>query len=302
MTYLIRGASEADGTRKDFLIRDRKIVYSAKGMGHLKSMELNCAGFLITPSRVAVDDSILQSRDFSTGKDKFIELQRLGITTILAVCSVQSERDLRQQLKQARHHLINSSLDYVIGISFPMRKLTPGFIRLCRRERVPFVLAVIESAADLEAVTWPWIRDALFWYRLAIVPDWRKLHDLSERHRSKLERNWRKIAVKHDIPTIADFPCQRTILRKAWLRKIGISPHKGELRIGSDLDYNLFRSGSLADPVELHYDKNSFPDVVVLRGKLMKAGKTVYYRPGFGKEVSIRVPGYLTSYPGRMNL
>lgn len=298
MTYMIRGAAVGKGSGRNYLIRDRKIAYSGQSLNcSLNTIALNCEGFYIAPARVAVDESILEIDDFSRCKEKFIELQRQGVTTILAICQVERERDLKRKLKEARHRLINSSLDYVIGISFPMRKITPDLVRLCRRERVPCVFASIESEEDLGAVTWAWIRDALFWYRLAILPDWRKLSDMPPRKQTKLHKKWRKLADTFDIPTMSDIPRERSFLQKDLLRKIGVSPYKGELKPGSDLDYNLFESRSLADPMELHYDKNRFPDVVVLRGRLMKAGKTVYFRPGFGKEVSVRVPGYLTFYP-----
>jgi hypothetical protein len=153
----------------------------------------------------------------------------------------------------------------------------------------------MKEETDFEAVQWQWIREAAFPYRMAIVPDWDTLRT-SERHLVKLQRKWRNFAANKDIPTLPSFLTDRTILTKPVLRKIGISPLKGELYRGGDLDYNLYENGSLDDSFYLHYDKNSIPDVVVLRGKVMKAGRTVYYRPGFGNEISVRTPGFLTSY------
>lgn len=296
MSYLIRGANELNGAKKDFLIRDRKIVYKGKNLDHLKSLSLNCGGFFITPGRVGMDLSMIRNEEDALCKNRFIEWQRIGCTTMLVVCPLENEQDLREKLRKTRHRMINSSVDYVIGVSFPMGKLTPSFVRLCKLEKIPFIFAKVGSEEELGAVDWPWIRNALFSYRLTIVPD-TKHFPLQGRALMKWMKHWQALAAQYDIPTLVDFPEEEMFLTKAATRKIGISPFKGELRTGFDLDYNLYESTSLADPLELHYDKDSVPDVVVLRGKLMKAGKTVYYRPGFGKEVTVRVPGYLAYYP-----
>ncbi|HEX6922791.1 MAG TPA: hypothetical protein VF149_03115 [Bacillales bacterium] len=293
--YLIKGVNVPNGDRKDFLIRERKIAYVSDKLDRLKHKGLNCQGFSIRPGKVAVDFSILHAEDPSMFKKKMIEWQRSGFTTLLVVCSVESERKLKQTLKLARHQMINSSIDYVVGISFPMRKLTPSLVRMCRREKVPFIFASMDSKKDMEGATWSWIRDALFSYPLTIVPDWQGL-SLSKKRLLKLKNVWREFAGKNDIPTTTEFPEDGGILPKKILRKIGISPLKGEIHTGCDLDYNLFENASLADGNQLHYDGESIPDIVVLRGKLMKAGQTIYYRPGFGKEISVRVPGYLTNW------
>ncbi|HEX7066545.1 MAG TPA: hypothetical protein VF199_15855 [Bacillales bacterium] len=294
--YVIKGANGLNGERKDFLIRESKIAYIANNLDKLKHVDLDCRGFSIEPGRVAVDLSILNAPNFSGFRAKVIQWQQLGCTTVLVVCPVKHESELCQQLRKARHRMINSSIDYVVGISVPMRKLTPVLVRLCRREKVPFIFATVDAETDLEAVTWPWIRDALFAYRLTITPDWRGM-DVPHKKISKLKERWMELAGKNDIPTITDFPENEGILAGPILRKIGISPFKGELRTGCDLDYNLYENASLADDSDHDYDRESHPDIVVLRGKVMKAGKTVYYRPGFGKEIFVRVPGYLTTYP-----
>lgn len=295
MTYLIKGAREANGESKDLLIHGCKVAYKAKSLNRLKHVQMNCGGFLITPGRVMIDFSILQESDFSLYKKRMIELERLGCTTVLVVCEVTCEEKLLQQLKKARHHMINSSIDYVIGISVPLKKLTSTLVRRCKREKIPFIFTSVESELDFDTVKWAWIREALFPYRMAIVPDWNAFGG-TKREMIKLQRKWYDLATAHDISTFDLLPENETILTKPALRKIGISPLKGELYRGGDLDYNLYGNGSLDDCVHLHYDKNSIPDVVVLRGKVMKAGRTVYYRPGFGNEISVRTPGLLTTY------
>lgn len=298
MSYLIKGASGPNGLTKEFLIRERKIAYIARRMERERTFEMNCDGFYIVPAGVRVDHSMVASRAYTDRKKKFIEWQRQGTTIVLIVCPLQYEKDLESCLRKARHLMINSSIDYVIGVSFPLHKLTPSFIRQCVCKKIPFVQAVVHEQNDLNKVTWEWIRNAHHSYRFPIVPDWSKLN-LDSKQRKKLNDQWLSIANRMDIPTISHFPNNEGMLNKEAKRKIGIAPFKGELRTGCDLDYNLYKSTSLADPTHFLYDKDSEPDVVVLRGKLMKAGESVHYRPGYGKEITVRVPGYLASYPDK---
>lgn len=295
MAYLIQGAREAGGDRENFFVRNKKIAYMSKGKRRFKHMKVDCSGFVITPGRVGTDLSIMDIGDTESFKNRCTEWQERGCTTVLTVCSVSYEKQVKRQLRKARHHMINSSMDYVIGVSFPMRKLTPSFVRICKREQVPFIIASLDNESDIDTVAWPWIRNELFPYRPVIVPDFRKLQD-SGKELDKLWEKWRQLAQGHELSTLSTLPNDGDILTHKTLRKIGISPLKGELLIGADLDYNLYQDGPLADYSPFYYDEHKAPDIVVAKGKVMKAGGDVFFRPGFGQEISVRVPGHFTTY------
>ncbi|HET7629274.1 MAG TPA: hypothetical protein VFK44_12950 [Bacillales bacterium] len=295
--YIIKGAETTRDSALAFLADGGKVACITEYLRYLKHVRMNCDGFAIRPGKVAVDGTLLQLDDY---KERLTQWQRKGVTTVLVLCDIEKDADLRESLKHARHRLINSSIDYVIGVSYPMRKITPSFIRLCKREKVPFLLARVYEESDVSAVAWEWIRDAQFPYRFPIVPDFGTCSSYDRSTKSPLS-DWLETAKHNQIRTWAGFDNECPMLSKKALRMIGIAPLKGELRAGGDLDYVLYRRGRLADPNELPYheegdNQERNPDVVVLRGRLMKAGKTVYYRPGYGKEIPIRVPGFLTYY------
>lgn len=290
MSYLLTNVKETDGVNRDFYIKEGKISYTGMELSRLKAMRMNGAGFTITPGRVAVDFSLMKINDFSLYKKRMIAHQRQGCSTILTVYPLTPGEPFKRQLKKARHHMINSSIDYVIGVSLPLRELTPTFVRACKREKIPFIFTDVDTLTDFDRIPWSRIRDAMFPYRPVIVPNWFNI-DL---HAARTL--WRTICDEHDIPTLFSIPHDREILTMKMRKKIGISPLKGELRTGGTADYNLYQTACIAGADHVHYDKKYIPDVVVLNKKVMKAGPHIYYRPGFGREIVIRVPGYFAFY------
>ncbi|MCZ0754454.1 hypothetical protein [Anoxybacillus sp. J5B_2022] len=82
----------------------------------------------------------------------------------------------------------------------------------------------------------------------------------------------------------------------AVLKKIGIYPQKGDLRIGGEVDYNLYAhiSSKVAETFVVDYDKH-VPVITVHNGKVMKAGDELFFQPGFGRERVVRAPGMFTA-------
>lgn len=295
MAYSIQGVYDSGGEQKNFFVKDKKIAYVSKAKRRFKSMKVDCRGFVISPGQVGADFSMMEMGDPESFQNRCMKWQGRGCTTVLVVCDVPYEKQLPWQLKKARRHMAKSSLDYVLGVSFPMRHLTSSFVRACKREQVPFIMASLNHESDMDAVAWPWIRNEMFPYHPVIVPDFRRRKDF-EQGGDPLWAQWQQLAASYELSTLARPVRDGEILSIQSLRKIGISPLKGELLIGADIDYNLYREGPLADSSSFHYDKPQGPDIVVERGKVMKAGSDVFFHPGFGKEISIRVPGHFTTY------
>lgn len=299
LTYIITGTRREDRTGKAFIVRNEKITYVAETDQRLKHLKMNCSGFYIEPGKVTVDRTLLQLKNFTLYKQRMIQLQRVGCTTLLVLCPADYEKQLKTQLKKARHHMINSSIDYVLGVSFPMRKLTPSLIRTCKREKVPFILAELKEPNDLYDLSWQWIRESLFPYSIPIVPDWSKVSEtMSKRKLLKLKQEWKEITDTYNIPSLPAIPEDQHAFSKAALKKIGIYPHKGTLRSGCDLDYNLYWNKAMTGEGGEDYDKlnSKEPAVVVSRGKILKAGNKINFSPGSGREVIIDVPGFFTTF------
>ena len=97
------------------------------------------------------------------------------------------------------------------------------------------------------------------------------------------QQKWKDFIRNYKIPNYVPFPDEHERFGKDLCKLIGLFPTKGELLVGSDVDYNLYDH---KDPIE-----SSLPKVVVLRGRVIKADDRISYIPGYGREIKIKMPG-----------
>src|SRR5690606_23704187 len=111
------------------LIKNEKIDYISDKLNRLNYMRSNLSEFLLTPGHVMLNYSFANLIPFKNFKDEMINtyLQN-GCTTLLVICEVKSERELSKVITNTRNNLLNSPIDYYIGIQIPLKKLTPSLI------------------------------------------------------------------------------------------------------------------------------------------------------------------------------
>jgi hypothetical protein len=258
-------------------------------------MRMEIGDMIVTPGHVMVDFSFQQPRTFAQFKQYVQQsLIKNGCTTLLAVCDVPSEQELASALHKLRQHLLNSPIDYFIGVKVPARMLTPSFVLACRRWKIRIIFVEIEESDALHSVPWYWIADIMKTAPLTFVPCWP-----NEKRMKKQEAAWRNLLAAHHIPFIP-FPLrERTPLELNILKKIGIYPQKGDLRIGGEVDYNLYRreamSRLVAETLIVDYD-NHVPVITVHKGRLLKVENQFYFYPGFGTERIIRAAGTFVAH------
>lgn len=251
--------------------------------------------FLLTPGHVMLDFSFQQPRTFSEFK-QYVQhhLIARGCTTLLAVCDVVYEKQLPKALQQLRQHLLNSPIDYFIGVKIPLRTLTPSFVRTCKRLKIPVIFIDLQGDEVLHDIPWSWIYEALYAYPLTFVPHW-----MNNERSKKLEALWCEVLYANRLPFVPFSLQERTPLSLDVLKKIGIYPQKGDLRIGGEVDYNLYEHELLSRLVAqneiVDYD-NHVPVITVHKGRLLKVQEQFFFYPGFGKERTIRAPGMFSAY------
>jgi hypothetical protein len=278
---------------KSYLVHNNMITYIADRPLRMKRMKLNLSGFKLQPGYVMADFSINSIETEEHLTDRLTRLTEKGCTTMLTTFSINYEREFSNHLKTLRQLLRTSTIDYVIGLSLPVKKLTPSLIRKCQRDKLPFVLVDVYNEDELDEVTWEWIRNANFPYVVQIIPNWKL--NLPDKKLNQLQQRWNKLAKEKQIATISPFPAEHLPLQKHQLQQLGIYPQKGVLTIGSELDYVLYREDNEVTSVDEHdnvyYDKKEAPLVVVRKGTIIKHGEDNHYQPGAGQEIVVIRPG-----------
>lgn len=281
MKYILENVKKREGNsfrKLSLLVDGSKISYVNNRIERLKHVRMNTSGFYLSAGKIMNDFVLGKEIDYKQFKERVNELIKMGCTTVVTYCEIPYERQFTKCMKRTRHNMINCSIDYIVGIKIRSQLLTPSLIRKCKQEKVPIILVEIESHIELEEVIWERVKEALNHYQVLIIPI-RK----GENGDQKTEENWRKYIAKKNILTYISFPQAHTAFDKNLCKLIGLYPRKGELLVGSDVDYNLYHENETNNHV--------CPNVVVLRGKVLKVNDQIHYQPGFGQEVKIKVPG-----------
>jgi hypothetical protein len=299
MTYIIENVHLLKGQAKsdtNLLVDGARIIAAKLSFKQYNYMRMDTDAYIMTPTHVLFDPGFPSAYSFKEKKDYYLKNFLLrGSTLLLTAYKVEYERELELVVKQARKDLIDSPIDYVLCISIPARLLTPAFIRKCKRARIPAIFVRILDIAELDRIPWGWVKEALFPYNSPIIPI---LPDSKNpRQKQNQVESWSKRMKREGVPAVlSDLPEQNPISRSV-LKQIGIFPNKSNLHSGGELSYNLYRKNPetvLLDEDGLFAAQAGSLAVTVSKGKVIRAGNEVYYRPGKGENVIIKTPGFFT--------
>lgn len=292
LNYIIEDAnvvSDLGITIASFLIDDYKISHYGKSLQKYQGMRMNVSKYFMTPGHVIADFSLLNCENIVDYRKQLTNLIVKGCTLALVPCYIQYESEFEKKIRAARHAMINSTIDFVIGVQIPLEKLTPGIIRLCKRHKLPYIITEINEHTNIYSIPWGWIREAQFQFQVPIYPLW-NIEDYKE---LKIQmESWEQVTSSHYIPTYLRFPTDLRLVPKVIRKQIGIYPKKGDLFIGNELDYNLYEYAN--------YDK-IVPLITVHKGKVIKVNDEVNLYPGFGQELNIKLPGLFASIDSMTN-
>jgi hypothetical protein len=247
----------------------------------------------MTPSYVLLDTRIPLNASFQEFRKYMVENFLLkGCTTLLTYSSITYESELTEKIKETKTALISSPIDFLISVKVSLRLLTPSFIRKCKKERIPAIFIEVEDLDELTNIPWGWIREALFPYNCPLVP-------IISNHLKKDARRalskWKDIMENEKIPAILEEMQEDQPLSFPVLNKIGLYPQKASLLHGAEVSYNLYlkaREIINVDEVELFHYHSDRLLVTVNKGKVVRAGEEVLFKPGYGEYVRVRTPSY----------
>jgi len=274
------------------IIEGDKIIQRTDKQPFLNISKMNVDGCFIQPGLAFYEPEFGQFyKNLQERKHKFKRLIEQGATLVVTTFFVDDPSNLKTCLSKARHLMINSPIDFVLGATVDIKHLTPRLVLKLSKEKIPFIVFRFSHWDDVYATAWEWIRDSIFGSGPLLIPDWRPERN-EHRTIKKRYNDWYAYAKWLNLPVLAPIKPHEP-LSKGQLKALGIYPIKGVFHPGADCDYVLcpaLLDGSLPN----RYDKNK-PSVVVIRGKIQLADQMIY-RPGFGLEVKIRMPKRFTDY------
>jgi len=210
-------------------------------------------------------------------------LVMLGVTTVVFPVDVLYDYQLKANFQSARAELSSFPLDYVLVLRIPLSLLKPKLIRMCRLLYIPACIVVFDKESKLRDVSWSGIREVSFPYKLAFIPQCEDDVQLKE---------WREQLEDGLIPYYDSSLPENTHIPMNLMRKIGIYPHKGILRSGGEVSYNVLKECDkeyLMNQEQTYYDKIEY---TVFKNKVIRMGQDVSLAEIVGEELVIKVPGF----------
>lgn len=296
MSYIIDRASlmKTGGIQKaSLLINNNRIEFMRNTMDNIHFMRMDMSSYLLTPGYVMIDFSLHTRLHFKEFKKYIIEhYLKKGCTSLLTVANVKNEHELVEMVKQRRQLMINSPIDYYVGIKLPFKSLTPSILRKCKQQNIAVVIVEFDNDDNLRAKSWAWIRDAMFSNPITFIPFLNEKKNQSIKSQ-KLIQVWEQLMKEHRLPSLSEVPEEGKPLSKNVLMKLGIYPEKGDIRVGGQVNYNLYKLNEIRYYTDGNPNMNhaNNPTITVHQGKIVNANGIISFVPGVGEECFIPISG-----------
>ncbi|MBT2639096.1 hypothetical protein [Bacillus sp. ISL-39] len=290
--HLLKGQAFMDTS---MLVEGQRILSATSKFERYNYMRMDADKFIMTPIHVLFDPNLPVNESFKERKEYYLKnFIMKGSTVVFTTVKVQFERQLEEKLKQAKSNYLDSPIDFVLGVRIPPRLMNPGFIRKCKKLKIPAIFLEIDEMDELAAMPWGWIKEALFPYNCPIIP---VFPESKHKKGRQLQLNaWSDLMKREKVPAVHDDLANPGPVSRSILKKTGIFPEKSNLHSGGELSYNLYNINAETKQRDEHglFFQSKHLAVTVDKGKVIRAGDEVYYRPGKGENVIINTPGFFT--------
>ncbi|WP_062046815.1 hypothetical protein [Bacillus sp. JCM 19034] len=299
--YLLDKVTKVDERKwknRCYIVEGGKIRYATSSFQQWNRKRVNMNGTLICNGRIYFEDQLLKDPSNQHFSDRQKQLIKEGCTTIAVAPYVKYESELPNIPLKWSKFMERSTIDYVVGLTVPVNLVRPSFIRKCQNLLIPFLKVEIKKVADIHSIQWTHISHSLLHYPLMLIP----IFHSSVKRKKTLYMTWKKYCLEYGIHTELN-ELSNSTLSKTFLQKIGLFPQKGTLIAGSDLDYIAYINGKVKSRYErlkvLRGDDELYeraePDLVVLRGKVLKVFQDIDLDQGYGQRIKIIRPGRFLS-------
>ncbi|MFT8323175.1 MAG: hypothetical protein ABF649_20110 [Bacillus sp. (in: firmicutes)] len=280
-------------TKTSILVHGNRIEMIKPSFQKYRCVRMDGAPYMLTPTPIIFDNQLIKIASAKEQK-QYIENHFLkkGVTTFLTCGEINREKDLEQMLKQMKNILLNCSIDYIISIKIPLKLLTTSFIRKCKKEKIPAIFIKIKDKKELYKIPWGWIRESMFPYNCPLIPI---LEIEDEQEKRKTLEAWKALIRDVKIPSITEEIKEGDVISYDSLVKMGVYPFKGNVYQGGEVTYNLYEINRSIINIEqndlFHYHNDSI-HFTIHKGVCIRAGERVYFRPGFGEQIEVKVPSF----------
>ncbi|UJW57709.1 hypothetical protein HXZ66_10005 [Bacillus sp. A116_S68] len=242
-------------------------------------------GFTVLPGKVILKENVLthmtEGDMISFSKHMLLH----GFSTFIHLIDMKYESETDKLLESSRQLLKNCLVDYVHAIRVPLRRLTPSWVRKLKKLSVPLIVFTVQTMNDINKASWQRLIEAAFPLRTMFILD-QKNSDLTERQKLKVQQRWEEMVKYRRLNSYFQLPEQHEVLPLLFLKRLGLYPQKGTFDSGAHADYFMYWEKDLSVTTE----EVRVPDVIVLRGEVVKASSYWFIEEILGRELTSTMP------------
>ncbi|WP_158735345.1 hypothetical protein [Alteribacillus sp. YIM 98480] len=290
MKYWLVSASETDRGKINMKIENQSILYRGRHQFDT-TIKINAKGFRIEPAKVAIGGAVKQFCG-NDSVERWKKLIRKGITTSLMIMPISKIKKIEKITEESLSCLDKAPIDFILVPSINSRDFTPEVVKWLIKNNYPMVEVFFTSLKECQYVSWDWVKQAVGPSSISFTFCFPPLYTKED---LRLKENWE--TALSQLFNIVTFQ-RGAALNKDEMQITGVYPSKGTIARG-DADYLLyydFKREQIENEVSAKMGQE--PDIVVLRGKVLKAGSHIQIGEGFGRCCNDFLPGRLRSING----
>jgi hypothetical protein len=105
---------------------------------------------------------------------------------------------------------------------------------------------------------------------------------------------WEQIMKDNRLSSISTYLEEKVPLKKDVLMRLGIFPEKGDIRVGGQVNYNLYKLDAIryhTDGTPMIHFEDHLPTFTAHQGRLINVNGEISFIPGIGEECFIPISG-----------
>ncbi|UCZ54789.1 hypothetical protein LGQ02_08605 [Bacillus shivajii] len=287
MKYIINVHQPDSDEKKEVWVEDGKVRYTSVPTNEIEIIKVYSDQFYTVPGKVMIDDKAISYFEKGDGISYIKHMLLYGFTTFIQRISIDYESETDHVLERAREAFKSSPLDYTIAISLPLSRVTESWIRKLKQECISIIILKIQSIDEMKETAWQRLVEAMFPKRILCIGEPAD-HVTNDQEKKEILDTWLQIVETFRMNSYLSLPKKWKPFPPLLLMRLGLYPQKGVLIMGSDADYMMYPPNSKEKPVHV-------PEVIVRKGKVIKAGKRWDIEEGSGRELTDLIPEKMIS-------
>ncbi len=275
--------SEHNSTEKRKVwVEDGKVRYTSLPTKYQGIMKVCSNRFMTQPGNVMIDNQVVSYFERNEGISYIKQMLLFGYSTFIQRISIDYESETDQILSYTRQMLNPSPIDYALAVSIPLSRVTESWLRKLKQQSISFVVFEISSVEEMKETPWQRLIEAMFPKRILCIGEPSRTIE-SEKEKKEIYDSWLQVVETFRINSYLSVPNNWTPLPPLLLMRLGLYPQKGVLIMGSDADYMMYSLNGEKKPFD-------FPEIIVNKGKVIKAGQRWEIKEGSGEELTNLIP------------